>query len=149
MLAEDLIWPKMQERSPCNQVGWEKNIFLINFTFSKIYNYTLSLDGPAPLGKSCERGKVPLPWGRGASSAVRSAGIERELQWLRVMVQQLDCSRQDRERESCTEGPDLLVFVVPSPRMCVCWWLHCGAGCLIQLTRQRETALASVLGYWH
>ena len=38
--------------------------------------------GPAPLGGSCERGKVPLPW-EPLSTVGRSVGTERELQRLR------------------------------------------------------------------
>ena len=122
MLAEDLIWPKMQGRSPCNQVGWEKNIFLINFTFSKIYSYTWLFGWDLhPRERAVKEERFPYPVGGGcASSAVRSAGTER------ASVAQRRCSSWTvagrTETASGTEGPDRLT-AVPSPGTHVCWWL--------------------------
>ena len=47
--------------------------------------------GPAPLGGSCGRGKVPAPWE--APSPARSAGTEGELQSLKG-----ECSSQSRRK---------------------------------------------------
>lgn len=145
MLAEDLIWPKMQERSPCNRVGWEKSIFLINFTFSKTYNYTLLLGWGL---HRCERGKVPSPWAWGGF-------ISSEISWDRKRASRLRGNAaaglwQAGQRERAAQKVLTVSLESPAQGRVSAGGFHCGAGCLIQLTRQWETkTLASVLGYWH
>ena len=105
-LAEDLIQPKLQERSPQNWIGWKKK--------KKIRNQ----DGTCAPGGSFQRGKVPLPW-EPPSPTGRSTGTDREPQ---RRAQQPACGRQDRGRPAQTVHATLLHF--PAQDTCL---LVCGA----------------------
>lgn len=100
----------------------EKHIFNQLHLFQNLQLYFVVRMGPAPLGKSCERGKVPLPWGWGVCF------ISSEISWdrRRASAAQRRCSSWTvagrTERASCTEGPDRHT-AVPSPGTHVCCWL--------------------------
>ena len=112
ILAQDLIQPKLQERSPYNWVGWKKK---------KKKGIGV---GPAPLRGSCEREKFHSPW-EGPSPAVRWAGTEGELQSLRgewsswIVVGRTERDLQRRSWPSHC-----------SPQLEASWWLvSAGPGC--------------------
>ena len=74
--------------------------------------------GPAPLGGSCERGKVPSPWEL-PSPAGRSAGTERELQRLRgECSNQLTAGRRERDQHTWSWPP----CCTPQPKTCNSWY---------------------------
>ena len=75
--------------------------------------------GPVPLGRSCERGKVPSPW-EPPSLAGRSAGIVRELQRLKRTVWEV-ASGQAVYKEASTDSP-WHIATLPRPKhMPGCW----------------------------
>ena len=122
-LAEDIIKPKLQERSPHNQEWWKKKKKGIGM-------------GPCTLGKSYERGKVPSP--RESPSLVGTwAETERELQRLRGECStQLAGGRTERDQNKGPMPPPC----TPQPEICVCWCMQ-GLGAEIQASedRHRET----------
>ena len=76
--------------------------------------------GPAPLGGSCQRGKVALPW-EAPSPVGRAAGTERELQ--RLGGQRNSQFAADKT-ETCTED---LCYLVQSSAQDVCLLVCAGA----------------------
>ena len=78
--------------------------------------------------------RFPHPGARGASSAVRSAGTERELQWLRGNA--AAGLWQAGQRERAAQKVLTISLESPAQGRVSAGGFHCGAGCLIQLTRQ-------------
>ena len=116
MLAEYLIKPKLQNRSPCNQVGqkgkkeWGQDMY--------------------PLRGNCERRKIPSPL-EASSPARRSTGTEREFQRLRrEWSSQFVAGRIDRDQHRGSMPP----HCIPQPRCAsvgACW------SCVLKLELQR------------
>lgn len=100
-LAENLIQPELQERSPCNRQDEGKR------------EKRRCGEGPCTPGGSYDRGKAASPWGP-PSLARSSAGRDRGLQRLERKVCELVCG-PTRQKETSTDGPGHIT-VLPSPR---------------------------------
>lgn len=98
----DLRQPKLQKRSPCNWIKTKEK--------KKIRAC------PVSLGRSCERGKVPLPWE--ALSVMKRAANRKRASKAQRNTQQMVCSQQNTESPAQTADTTSLPFQDPHP-LCV------------------------------